>query len=84
MGNDDKLYDVMIVIKPKNATISVVDNKQTSIENDSGSITLKDTSPSVHLRKNLQESGSSVPFSASKSKQNKVTGIGLQNQSSQQ
>ena len=23
VGNDDKLYDVMILIKPKNATISV-------------------------------------------------------------
>ena len=26
VGNDDKLYDVMILIKPKNATITVADN----------------------------------------------------------
>lgn len=26
VGNDDKLYDVMILIKPKNATITVNDN----------------------------------------------------------
>lgn len=26
VGNDDKLYDVMILIKPKNAKIAVADN----------------------------------------------------------
>ena len=32
VGHDDKLYDVMVLIKPKNATISVVDNKQDLID----------------------------------------------------
>jgi len=32
VGHDDKLYDVMVLIKPKNATISVVDNKADLID----------------------------------------------------
>ena len=32
VGNDDKLYEVMILIKPKIATISVVDNASSKVD----------------------------------------------------